>query len=149
MAQHKLNTFHWHLIDDHGWRIEIKKYPKLTEVGAWRKTSASGSNTRTARPTGRTAATAVSTPRTISARSSPTRHGGYMTIVPEIEMPGHSRARRWRPIPQLRAAQGPHRWLEDVYCAGNDATFAFLDDVLDGGDRRCSPATSSTSAATK
>ena len=89
MALHKLNTLHWHLTDDQGWRLEIRKYPKLTQVGAWRV------------PAGAAGIDA--------ATGGPTRYGGfytqeevrdivryaaerYVTIVPEIEMPGHAQA---------------------------------------------------------
>lgn len=125
MAAHKLNTFHWHLVDDQGWRLEIKKYPRLTELGAWRTDPG-------------------------AARAYP-RYGGFytqdqvrdlvayaaarnITIVPEIETPGHALA----PIvayPELGSAPpdaskmgdwGVFPWLYNT----DDATFAFLDDVL-------------------
>ena len=122
LAMHKINTFHWHLTDDQGWRIEIKKYPRLTEVGAWRS---DGVNPR---------------------------YGGYytheqirevvayaaeraITIVPEIEMPGHSSA-ALAAYPWLGCTGGPYRvqlsWgvFSDVFCAGKDTTFAFLEEVL-------------------
>ena len=93
MAQAKLNVFHWHLTDDQGWRIEIKRYPKLTQVGAWR--SATQLTPRPGDPPG--------------LRYDGQPHGGYytqddvrevvafaaarhITVVPEIEMPGHARA---------------------------------------------------------
>jgi hexosaminidase len=93
LALHKLNTFHWHLTDDQGWRLEIKKYPRLTTVGAWR------SETLVGRPT--------NNPATRVFDKKP--HGGFytqddvreivayaaerfITVVPEIEMPGHSQA---------------------------------------------------------
>jgi hexosaminidase len=92
LALHKLNTFHWHLTEDQGWRLEIKRYPKLTEVGAWRKETLVGSN--------RTPGQAIYDGK---------RHGGFytqddareivayakarfITVVPEIEMPGHAMA---------------------------------------------------------
>lgn len=91
MAMHKLNTFHWHLTEDQGWRLEIKKYPKLTEVGAWRKETLVGHS--------------KDRPRKFDG----TPHGGFytqdqareiveyarqrfITVVPEIEMPGHAKA---------------------------------------------------------
>ncbi|MBN2238046.1 MAG: family 20 glycosylhydrolase [Bacteroidales bacterium] len=123
MAYYKYNTFHWHLTEDQGWRIEIKKYPKLTEVGAWR-TEEDGS-----------------------------RYGGFYTqeeikeviayaknlhinIIPEIEMPGHSRA-ALAAYPELsctgKAQEVPNSWgvFDDIYCAGNEQTFEFIQDVLD------------------
>jgi hexosaminidase len=125
MAQHKLNTFHWHLVDDQGWRIEIKKYPKLTEVGAWRK----GIGFRL-------------DPKAGIAYGPDGRYGGfftqddvreivayakdrYITIVPEIEMPGHSAA-ALTAYPEYSCTGHP----SGVYCAGNDATFEFLQNVL-------------------
>ncbi len=122
MARYKLNTFHWHLTEDQGWRVEIKKYPLLTEVGAWR-TDGDGE-----------------------------RYGGYytqedirevvvyaksrfVTVVPEIEMPGHSVA-ALAAYPGLSCTGGPFdvstTWgvHKDVYCAGNEQTFEFLQDVL-------------------
>lgn len=123
MAYYKFNTFHWHLTEDQGWRIEIKKYPKLTELGAWR-TEKDGS-----------------------------RYGGFytqdeikevvayakklhITIIPEIEMPGHSRA-ALAAYPELsctgKKQEIPNNWgvFKDIYCAGNDKTFEFIEDVLD------------------
>jgi hexosaminidase len=129
MSMHKLNTFHWHLTEDHGWRIEIKKYPRLTQVGAWR------SGTQFDRT---------------QVNSIP--HGGYytqdqvkelvayaadryITIVPEIEMPGHSLAALVA-YPELSCTGGPFqmpvKWniQKDVFCAGNENTFEFLENVL-------------------
>jgi len=122
MAMYKMNVFHWHLTEDQGWRIEIKKYPKLTEISAWR-TEADGSV-----------------------------YGGYytqedireivayaaerqITIVPEIEMPGHCVA-ALAAYPELSCTGGPFEvatiWgvKKDVYCAGKEETFEFLENVL-------------------
>jgi hexosaminidase len=122
LSFYKFTELHWHLTDDQGWRIEIKKYPKLTEVGAWR-TESDGS-----------------------------KYGGFykqeevreivayaesrgITIVPEIEMPGHSSA-ALAAYPELSCTGGPFTvpvgWgvFEDVYCAGKESTFNFLEDVL-------------------
>jgi len=122
LAYYKMNRFHWHLTEDQGWRIEIKKYPRLTEIGAWRE------------------------------YEDGTRYGGFytqdeirevveyarsrfVTIIPEIEMPGHSVA-ALASYPALSCTGGPFavetQWgvHKDVYCAGNEATFAFLEDVL-------------------
>ena len=136
MALYKLNTFHWHLVDDQGWRIEIKKYPKLTEVGAWR--DGIGFNLD---------------PTRSWAYDHKGRYGGFytqkeireviayaaarhITIVPEIEMPGHSSAALLA-YPQFLCSNAKHDNLPQkggifrgVYCAGNDRTYAFLDDVL-------------------
>jgi hexosaminidase len=122
IASLKFNTFHWHLTEDQGWRIEIKKYPKLTEIGAWRDDGHGG------------------------------KYGGFYTqddirdvvayaaarhvaVVPEIEMPGHSTA-AITAYPELSCTGGPFKvantWgvFEDVYCAGKDRTFEFIFDVL-------------------
>ena len=135
MALYKLNTFHWHLVDDQGWRIEIKKYPRLTEIGAWRKGIGFGLD-----------------PKASTAYDAQGRYGGFytqrdirdvvayaaerhITIVPEIEMPGHSSAALMA-YPEL-ACPNAKIALPDkggvftgVYCAGNDATFEFLGNVL-------------------
>ncbi|MBL7954315.1 MAG: family 20 glycosylhydrolase, partial [Flavobacteriales bacterium] len=132
LARYKMNSFHWHLTDDQGWRIEIKKYPKLTEVGAWRKGSQIGPYSRR------------------EYDSIP--YGGFYTqdeirevvayakarhinVVPEIEMPGHALA-ALAAYPHIGCTGGPYEvnkgWgvFEDVFCAGNDSTFAMLEDVL-------------------
>ena len=134
MARLKMNTFHWHLTEDQAWRIQIKQYPKLTEVGAWRKETLVG-----------------------HARNRPmvfdgTPHSGFythedvkeivqyasdrfVTIVPEIEMPGHSQA-AIAAYPELgctsETIEVAKKWgvFEAVYCT-NDETFGFLEDVLD------------------
>ena len=134
LAMHKMNTFHWHLTEDQGWRIEIKKYPKLTEVGAWRDSTLIGHYWD------------------LPQHYKKERHGGYYTqdeirevvkyaqeryinVVPEIEMPGHSLA-ALTAYPELSCTGGPFKveskWgiFHDVYCAGNEQTFQFLEDVL-------------------
>jgi len=123
LAHYKFNRFHLHLTDDQGWRIEIKRYPKLTSIGAWRK-QADGST-----------------------------HGGFYTqdelreivayaksrfidVIPEIEMPGHALA-ALASYPEYSCTGGPfevtHNWgiFKDIFCAGNDSTFYFLQNVLD------------------
>ncbi|HVX05838.1 MAG TPA: family 20 glycosylhydrolase [Rhodanobacteraceae bacterium] len=123
MSFYKFDVFHWHLTDDQGWRIQIKRYPKLTSVGAWRK-EADGS-----------------------------RYGGFYTqdqirevvayardrnvmVVPEIEMPGHTSA-AIAAYPELSCSGKPitvpATWgvFRDVDCVGRDSTFAFLENVLD------------------
>jgi hexosaminidase len=123
LALHKMNRLHWHITEDQGWRLEIKKYPKLTEIGAWRKDDEGN------------------------------RYGGFYTrddvreildyakkrhiiVVPEIEMPGHATA-ALASYPELGCTGGPYEvannWgvFKDVYCAGNDHTFEFIEDVLD------------------
>jgi len=124
MAQHKLNMLQLHLTDDQGWRVEIKRYPKLTQVVAWRKDIGFGLN-----------------PKDGTAYGPDGRYGGfytqddicelvayakarYITLVPEIEMPSHSGAAR-RAYPECGCKGGPH-----AFCAGNDETFTFLENVL-------------------
>ena len=131
MARHKLNTFHWHLTDDQGWRLQIVQYPKLTEVGGCRK-------------------------ETLVAKSDPyigdnTPVCGYytqeearevvqyarerfITVIPEIEMPGHATA-AVAAYPDLACTPGPFevatRWgvFDDIFCP-KEETFAFIDNVL-------------------
>ena len=135
MALHKLNVLHWHLTDDQAWRLEIRKYPRLTSIGAWRV------------PAGRAAARDID-PTT----GRPRVYGGYytqdtvrrivryaaergVTVVPEIEMPGHATA-TIVPYPELgvdgRApAAVPADWgIYPNLFNVEDATFAFLEDVL-------------------
>jgi len=122
LALHKINVFHWHLTDDQGWRIEIRKHPELTEIGAWR------------------------------IEEDGSRYGGFytqdeirevvryaterfITIVPEIEMPGHARAvlAAFQELSCTGEAQSvPTTWgvFDDVYCAGNDDVFSLLENVL-------------------
>ena len=155
LAYHKMNTFHWHLTDDQGWRIEIKKYPRLTSVGGWRNGTIIG--------------------RYPGTGSDNTGYGGFYTqqeikevvkyaqsryveVIPEIEMPGHGSAAiaayPWLScFPDQPTEIPPHMiseksveelengriklvqetWgvFDDVFCAGNDSTFLFLQDVVD------------------
>jgi hexosaminidase len=137
MALHKLNVFHWHLTEDQGWRIEVKKYPKLTEIGAWRSDSALGPP-----PPER--------PRKWKFKGKP--HGGFytqeearevvayaadrfITVVPEIEMPGHARA-AIAAYPELGNTGKPMEvatyWgvFEEIFNV-EDRTLKFLQDVLE------------------
>ena len=123
LAYHKMNVLHWHLTEDQGWRIEIEKYPKLTEIGAWRE------------------------------NKDGEKYGGFYTkkdikeivlyakdrgieIVPEIELPGHSVA-AIASYPHLSCTGDSIKvetdWgvFKDIYCAGNDSVFTFLEDVLE------------------
>ena len=137
MASCKLNTFHWHLTDDQGWRIEIKRYPRLTEIGGYRtRTQIGGFH---------------EDPITYEQG----RYGGYYTqdeirevvayaakrhiaVIPEIEMPGHATA-ALAAYPELACGHGPKsfetsgRWgvLDDVFCPGKEQTFEFLEGMLD------------------
>ncbi len=135
MALYKLNTFHWHLVDDQGWRIQIKKYPKLTEVGAWRDDIGFGlaSNSATAYDKhGRYGGFYTQNDIREVVAYAAARH---ITIVPEIEMPGHSSA-ALTAYPQFACPNAqiavPDKGgvFTGVYCAGNEATFVFLENVL-------------------
>ncbi len=131
LALHKMNVFHWHLTEDQGWRIEIKKYPRLTEIGSRRKASPllSDRNTLDGTPYGGfyTQEQAREVVEYAARR--------FVNVVPEIEMPGHSMA-ALASYPELGCTGGPYEvrtfWgiEEHVYCAGNEKTFEFLEDVL-------------------
>jgi hexosaminidase len=137
IALHKMNTFHWHLVDDQGWRIEIKKYPKLTEVGAWRVDHEDMPwNNRPAQKPGEKATYGgyytQDDIREIVAYASQR----FITVIPEIEMPAHVTC-AIAAYPQFSCKQQPITvpsggfWpITDIYCAGNDSTFLFLQDVL-------------------
>ena len=132
MTAYKLNRFHWHLTEDQGWRMEIKAYPKLTEVSAWRNGTVIkkdwGSN-------------------------DGIRYGGFytqeqmkeivayaaergITVIPEVDLPGHMVA-ALAAYPELGCTGGPYevwtRWgvAKDILCAGNDEVFTFLEKVFD------------------
>ncbi len=131
LARYKMNRFHWHLTDDQGWRIEIKKYPKLTEVGAWRSGSQYGPySDRTFDSTRYGGFYTQEQVREVVAYAT-SRH---ITVVPEIEMPGHAMA-ALTAYPELSCTGGPFEvqkgWgvFDDVYCT-KDSVFAFVQDVL-------------------
>lgn len=144
MAMLKLNTFHFHLVDNEGWRIEIKKYPKLTEVGAWRVDQEDKLwDERTPNP-----ANAFANPAT-----APKKYGGFYTqedikeivdyatkrgiaVIPEIEMPAHAMS-AIAAYPELSCHKRPIGvpsgtvWpITDIYCAGQEETFDFIEEVL-------------------
>ncbi|MCR5018739.1 MAG: beta-N-acetylhexosaminidase [Bacteroidales bacterium] len=131
MATYKLNRFHFHLTEDQGWRIEIKAYPKLTEIGAWRDGTMIGHDWDS---------------------NDGIRYGGYytqdelreivayadergITVIPEIDLPGHMLA-ALAAYPELGCTGGPykvwHRWgvSNDILCAGNEEVFTFLEKVF-------------------
>ncbi|MEW6512141.1 MAG: family 20 glycosylhydrolase [Bacteroidota bacterium] len=124
ISRYKFNTFHWHLTEDQGWRIEIKKYPRLTDVASWRKETLGDGIPHGGFYTQDEIREVVN----YAARR-------FVTVVPEIEMPGHSTA-ALAAYPELSCTGGPFQvqtnWgvFEDVYCAGNERTFEFLQDVL-------------------
>lgn len=134
MAMHKLNTFHWHLVDDQGWRIKTPQYPNLTSVGAWRNGIDYGLN-----------------PRASTATNSSGKYGGFynttdignvvnyasarhITVVPEIEMPGHSTA-GLASYPQYGCTNSGFNmdtinYNIDVYSPGTSGTMTFLENIL-------------------
>lgn len=131
LALHGINNFHWHLTDDQGWRLEIEKYPRLTETGAWRKSSAlRGGNPADPSPYGgfysREDAIEI-------VKYAADRH---ITVIPEIDLPGHMLA-ALASYPEFGCTGGPYEvWCrggvsDDVLCAGNDDALRFVDDVLD------------------
>lgn len=133
LAMYKLNTFHWHLTDDQGWRIEIKKYPKLTGIGSKRKESMIGAyvdNTFDGKPYGPYFYTQEQIKDVVKYAQQ--RH---ITIIPEIEMPGHALA-ALSAYPEFACTKGPFesatKWgvFDDVFCP-KDETFTFLENVLD------------------
>ena len=136
IAAHKLNIFHWHLTEDQGWRIPIKKFPKLSSVSAYRKETLIG-HYYDDKP----------------HKFDGVKYGGYyefneieeviryasdryVTVIPEIEMPGHATA-ALSAYPELSCSGGPHEpetnWgiHKEVYCAGNEETFHFLEQILE------------------
>ncbi|HEU4717991.1 MAG TPA: beta-N-acetylhexosaminidase [Bacteroidia bacterium] len=133
MAMYKLNTFHWHLTDDQGWRIEIKKYPRLTSIGAWRNGTLAGHEGAANSFIDTTEYGGFYTQNDIReiVRYADSLH---ITIVPEIEMPGHACA-MLAAYPELGCTNGPFivqpTWgvFNDVLCP-SEKTFSFLDNVL-------------------
>ena len=131
MTAYKLNRFHWHLTEDQGWRMEIKAYPKLTEIGAWRNGTVIKKDWNS---------------------NDGIRYGGYytkeemkeivayaaergITVIPEIDLPGHMVA-ALAAYPELGCTGGPYevwtRWgvAPDILCAGNEDVYKFLEAVL-------------------
>ena len=131
LALHNMNVFHWHLTDDQGWRIEIKKWPKLTTVGSERSGTIIGTNSDLddGIPYGGYYTQAEA--REIVAYAAE-RH---ITVVPEIDMPGHMLA-ALASYPELGCTGGPyqvgHYWgvYKDVLCVGNERVYQFVEDVL-------------------
>jgi hexosaminidase len=132
MARYKLNTFHWHLTDDQGWRIEIQQYPRLAEIASMRKETLVGhapqSTTYDGKPYG-----GFYTQEQIRDVVAYARER-FITVIPEIEMPGHSLA-ALAAYPDLACSAGPFEtattWgvFKDVYCP-KESTFQFLENVL-------------------
>jgi hexosaminidase len=134
LAMHKFNTFHWHLTEDQGWRIEIKKYPELQRIAACRKETLVGHYTDQPQRFDGKKYCGMYTQREVRDIVEYAKKR-FVTIIPEIEMPGHALA-ALSAYPELGCTGGPYeaatKWgvFEDVFCAGNEKTFAFLDDVI-------------------
>jgi hexosaminidase len=130
MAMYKMNTFHWHLTDDQGWRIEIKKYPKLTGIGSIRKGTQVGKTDSVDSVPYAGFYTQDEAREIVEYAASK-----YINVIPEIEMPGHSVA-ALTAYPYLACTKGPFevrtKWgvSDDILCAGNDSVFTFMQDVL-------------------
>lgn len=133
LALHNMNRFHWHLTDDQGWRIEIKKYPELTTIGAQRKETVIGRNSGKydGKPYGEGMFYTQDDIRDVIAYAQER----FITIVPEIDLPGHQLA-AITTYPELGCTGGPYEvWTQwgvsdDVICAGNEKAMTFLEDVL-------------------
>ncbi|WP_161888923.1 glycoside hydrolase family 20 protein [Pontibacter russatus] len=134
LALHKMNYFHWHLTEDQGWRLEIKKYPKLTEVGGYRDGTIIGRFPGTGNTNKRYGGFYTQEEAREIVKYAADRH---ITVVPEIEMPGHASAALtsypWLGCPGTGPYKVEQTWgvFDDVYCAGKDSTFTFLQDVMD------------------
>jgi hexosaminidase len=137
LALHKMNVFHWHLVDDQGWRIEIKKYPLLTEVGAWRvdREDKPWDARQPQQPGEKATYGGFYTQEDIKEIVAYAAER-YITVVPEIEMPAHVGS-AMAAYPQYSCTGGPFTvppggvWpITDIYCAGKEETFSFLEDIL-------------------
>jgi hexosaminidase len=135
LAHFKMNVFHWHLTDDGGWRLEIKKYPRLTKVGAWRRPTDAWNESKLDFPGPGTGPLyggfyTQDELRAVVAYAA-ARH---ITVVPEIEMPGHCLPVLFA-YPELKCEGGRRvtgrAYDATVMCPGREATFAFLEGVLD------------------
>ena len=131
LAMHNINRFHWHLTEDQGWRVEIKKYPKLTELGSERKETVIGKNTGEydGKPHG-----GFYTQDEIKEIVAYAQER-YITVIPEIDLPGHMLA-ALKGYPEYGCTGGPYEvattWgvFDEVLCAGNEETYTFLEDIL-------------------
>ena len=131
LAIHNINTFHWHLTEDQGWRIEIKQYPKLTELGSVRKETVIGNNTPEydGKPHG-----GFYTQEEVKEIVAYAQER-YITTIPEIDLPGHMLG-ALTAYPEYGCTGGPYevatKWgvFDDVLCAGNEEVYTFLENVL-------------------
>lgn len=151
IALHKMNYFHWHLTEDQGWRIEIKKYPKLTQVGAWRNGTIIGRYPGTGNDGKHYGGYYTQEQIKEIVKYAADR---YITVIPEIEMPGHSSAAiasypelscfpdeptikyfpkqcKWNGDSTGKQVEQTWGVFDDVLCAGKENTFKFMEDVLD------------------
>jgi hexosaminidase len=151
IALHKMNYFHWHLTEDQGWRIEIKKYPKLTSVGAWRNGTIIGRHPGIGNDNKKDGGFYTQEQIKEIVKYAADR---YITVVPEIEMPGHGSAAiaaypslscfpdeptknyfpknaKWAGDSTGKQVQQAWGVYSDVFCAGKEETFKFLEDVID------------------
>ncbi|MBP6870735.1 MAG: family 20 glycosylhydrolase [Bacteroidales bacterium] len=138
IAMHKMNVFHWHLTDDNGWRIQIDKYPLLTEVSAWRadRSDIPWNERAPQRPGEKATYGGFYTKEDIREIVEYARRR-FITVVPEIEMPGHT-SEVFAAYPQFSCTgerttvqTGSYWPNEDIFCAGKEETFRFIEDVLD------------------
>ena len=131
LALHNMNTLHWHLTEDQGWRIEIKKYPKLTEIGSVRQRTVIGHNSGEYDNTPYEGFYTQEEAREIVEYAQKR----YVTIIPEIDLPGHMLA-ALAAYPELGCTGGPYEvcpnWgvFEDVLCIGNEKTIPFLEGIM-------------------
>ena len=138
LALLKINTFHWHLVDDQGWRIEIKKYPKLTKVGAWRVNQEDVPwNERKENSLGDSADFGGFYSQEEIKEVVAYAASKYITVVPEIELPAHVMS-AIAAYPELSCSGKPIMvpsggvWpITDIYCPGKESTFEFIENVLD------------------
>ncbi|MBN1970044.1 MAG: family 20 glycosylhydrolase [Candidatus Delongbacteria bacterium] len=137
LAHYKMNIFHWHLTDDNGWRIEIKKYPKLQEIAAWRASrSEDWMDRKDQKPDEKADYGGFYTQDEIKSIIEYAEQRG-ITIVPEIEMPGHTRE-VLAAYPKLgcfdeklTVPTGTYWPNKDIFCAGKESVFEFIFNVLD------------------
>ncbi|MCH4146849.1 MAG: beta-N-acetylhexosaminidase [Prevotella sp.] len=131
IALHNMNVFHWHITDDQGWRIEIKKYPELTRIGSVRTNTVIGHNAKVFDGTPYGGFYTQEEARDIVKYAA----DRYITVIPEIDMPGHMIA-ALTAIPSMGCTGGPYEvcrvWgvMDDVLCLGNEKTYQFCEDVL-------------------
>ena len=132
MAVYKLNRFHWHLTDDQGWRAEIKAYPRLTEVGGWRRGTMIEHDWDSCDNVPYGGFYTQDQMREVVAYAA----AKGITVIPEVDLPGHMVA-ALTAYPELGCTGGPYevwvRWgiATDILCAGNEAVYTFLDTVFD------------------